>query len=351
MKKLAICIPTYNRLALLRGTINRLSAYIDQIGAWPEVEICISDNASTDGSSAWLQTLSQRGLARIHIQRRNFGADVNYMQCADMAESEFIWFFGSDDLPTPAAISTVLATIRHHRADIFLFGRLEFSADEARPAIQKRYCGGLGDADRLYRCKYDRDLVEYLRRCSSLAGVFSYLSTIVTRRAGWGASPLDPTFLGTAYSHAQRLLGMVAAGADVLISQRPVVLARMGNDSFLEPGSRGSFRRTMLDVDGYGKVADIVFKERSKAACELMRLVGRVHNPWFLGMDMYQHDPALWNRSRGRLIRMGAARSFVEAIPALIRVRPAASWVKKTLSGALNAMREQTMGAPDSLVD
>ena len=59
---LSICIPTYNRAAILQETSRLLIRAIKESGHLSEVEICISDNASTDRTPDVIAALRTSGV-------------------------------------------------------------------------------------------------------------------------------------------------------------------------------------------------------------------------------------------------------------------------------------------------
>jgi len=102
--KLSICIPTYNRA-------NFLGAAIDSVikQATEEVEIVISDNASTDHTEELVREYQTRfPRIRYHKAKENMGADRNFLKVAELATGEYCWLLGSDDALADGAISTVL---------------------------------------------------------------------------------------------------------------------------------------------------------------------------------------------------------------------------------------------------
>src|ERR1043165_5594978 len=67
---LSICIPTFNRLDYVRGVVEAL----DSLRARLPVELVISDDASSDGTPAWLDALAARDPAvRVYHQPRLIG--------------------------------------------------------------------------------------------------------------------------------------------------------------------------------------------------------------------------------------------------------------------------------------
>ena len=74
------------------------------------VELCISDNASNDGTEGLLKEMEQQEIiaTRIHFNPKNQGFDANVLQVLSMAEGEWMWLLGDDDLPYPKGLENLL---------------------------------------------------------------------------------------------------------------------------------------------------------------------------------------------------------------------------------------------------
>ena len=110
---LTIAIPTFNRAAQLRALLQVLEP---QIAAHPEVEVFVSDNASTDGTPGVVEAAVRHFAAggatlRTHRHAFNVGSDANFAFCFAQAEGHFFWMCGDDDLIVPDAVSEVLALL------------------------------------------------------------------------------------------------------------------------------------------------------------------------------------------------------------------------------------------------
>ena len=111
---LTIAIPTFNRA----GHLAELLAVLEpQLAALPQIELLISDNASTDATPEVISALANRmpaNGAQLSIYRHdeNVGADANFASCYRRARGHFFWICGDDDLIVPNAVDEVLALLR-----------------------------------------------------------------------------------------------------------------------------------------------------------------------------------------------------------------------------------------------
>jgi len=92
---LSICIPTFNRSETLRSLLNDL---FDMQFVAHEVEILISDNASSDLTAVMLDEMSHSFDFRYFIQADNIGPTENYKFLIQHCTGEYAWIVGDDDL-------------------------------------------------------------------------------------------------------------------------------------------------------------------------------------------------------------------------------------------------------------
>ena len=109
---LSICIPTYNRKRHLENALR--SVALARRDVLERVEICVSDNASTDGTADLLQCLSEELGIRARSNDRNLGMARNFLEVVGMARGKFIWMLGDDDLLLPHSLASVLDCIDHN---------------------------------------------------------------------------------------------------------------------------------------------------------------------------------------------------------------------------------------------
>ena len=111
---LTIAVPTYNRAAELCELLDVLR---QQLADAPEVELLVSDNASTDETQKVLAEEQSRYAecgARMEVHRQvcNVGADANFAFCFRQARGRFFWMCGDDDRIVPGGLQQVLALLK-----------------------------------------------------------------------------------------------------------------------------------------------------------------------------------------------------------------------------------------------
>lgn len=263
--KLSICIPTYNRAAFLGEA---LDSVIRQ--ATEEVEIVVSDNASTDCTEALVRDYQTRfPRIRYHKNPENLGADRNFLKVVEQAEGEYCWLMGSDDALAEGAIAIMLAALGN--ADVYLCDCACVSLDMSR--VVERHHRMLGAATgTIYDCRDPVQILAYFRDGVNLGSLFSFISAIIVRRSVWQAKLVIEDLIGSGWIHAARVFQMMRAGARIHYVSLPLIFARKGNDSFY--ATVGYTRRRLIDLD-YPRVARAVFADRPEILNEVTRIIAR----------------------------------------------------------------------------
>ncbi len=258
---LSICIPTYNRGVYLKELLCSIrQQYKDN------VQVVIADNASNDNTWSVICEF-KRVVPNVKYYRHpyNVGPDRNYLKVVELADGEYCWLMGSDDVLSPNALSKVLCEIQLGR-DIYLGNRVVTDIN-LNPIKHEKWLRETPSSKDFFLTGSDA-LVDYFSRANSIGAAFSYLSSIVVRRELWCSVDLDPCYIGTGYPHAAILLSIIARGASLRYIYDSIVLCRLGNDSFL---SEGYAKRFMLDIDGYLMLSKLVPETSRPSFYTMMR--------------------------------------------------------------------------------
>lgn len=107
----SIGIPTYNRLATLRRTVQ--SALAQDYG---NLEIVVSDNASTDGTQAFCEEVRARDPRVRYIRQPvNLGAVANFHEALNRSTGEFFMWLADDDWIDASYVTACAAVLRDPR--------------------------------------------------------------------------------------------------------------------------------------------------------------------------------------------------------------------------------------------
>lgn len=269
--RLSICIPTFNRKKELGEAILSIVNQVDNADA-SSIEICISDNASTDGTEDLISEIQKTSLVKIVYSRseRNAGPDVNYLRAVEIASGDYCWFMGSDDAAVPGSVAIFLREIEQGH-DIYLCNRVE--CDINMHPLKNRNWLDRHVPRRTYDFGDLTQFEQYTLEARSVGAFFSYLSSIVFKRKKWSAIKIDSDFIGSAYSHVYMLMSFIKTGCILKYIPDHLVLSRGDNDSFLKPGSDGFVKRIMIDINGYSLIAEKLFKDSKVHHTGVLRIL------------------------------------------------------------------------------
>jgi len=100
---LSICIPTYNRINQLDNCLN--SILISKKNAPNfDFEICISDNNSQEDTESIIKKYNKNLKIKFNKNEKNLGFALNGIKTINMAEGEYSWMIGNDDLILPKTL-------------------------------------------------------------------------------------------------------------------------------------------------------------------------------------------------------------------------------------------------------
>lgn len=253
--RISICIPAYNRADYLPELLDSI---VTQKGYGCELEVVISDNASTDNTSHIIERYRNK-LDRLvyHCWPENMGADRNFLKVVEIASGDFCWLMGSDDKLEPGAVAVVEQTIGRY-------------PDIAGISVRRNLYGAnmdeipypkMEDLNRPFEhVQLMTDAEDMFRRLGDYVG---YLSGTVLSRKLWNwvisEYPTDKFF--NAWVHVYIIGQMIRGNPRWVYVPVGCVGWRMNNDFFL---GDGMYRRLEIDVVGYSDVTAALFGKESE---------------------------------------------------------------------------------------
>lgn len=213
---LTIAIPTWNRASLLEDL---LAVLLTELRVRPDVELLVSDNASTDGTPEMLAGYQSRGLEmRILRNASNIGADGNILQCYEAARGKYVWLFSDDDLIAPGGIARVLQALSRRDYDLVQVGHYNFVGEYG--------------AHRTYRPLPDQEYTRAEDLARQTHVFFTFISGIIVNKERIEAEPHRPfaSLVGTNLVQLGPCFTALNRHRTSLIIRDPVVAAR-GNSS------------------------------------------------------------------------------------------------------------------------
>ena len=127
--KISVCIPAYNRSALLPAL---LESILNQ--DFNEFEVVINEDNSPEREQicAVIESYAARypGRIRYFENQNNFGYDANLRSLIERARGEYCLFMGNDDLMCPGSLNIISNVIsKHPRVGVFLRSFAAFDGD------------------------------------------------------------------------------------------------------------------------------------------------------------------------------------------------------------------------------
>lgn len=111
--KLSIAIPTYNGARYIQETLDSIVSQLGEISE--EVEILVSDNASTDKTSEIIGEYQRKySFVRYFCNDENLGADRNFDLAVRRSSGEYVWLFSDDDIMVPGAIKKAISVLKNY---------------------------------------------------------------------------------------------------------------------------------------------------------------------------------------------------------------------------------------------
>lgn len=268
--RLSICMPTYNYGRFIETAIRSVLADAKGNG----IEVVVLDGASTDNTAAVVSALASE-LPNVRYVRRSErgGIDADLGASVELASGDYCWLLSADDALREGALDRMLREI-DQGFDLVLCNRMWCDA-ELRPIRDESWLDG-DRADRIVDLSDRRECAAYLADARSLGALFSFMSSIVFRRAAWIAVTDAPALAGSHYAHVGRLLSIARSGGRLKYIADPLVLCRGGADSFRAGGLAS---RLLIDLRGYKAVAAAVFPGEVALQSSVKAVVRKEH-PW-----------------------------------------------------------------------
>jgi glycosyltransferase involved in cell wall biosynthesis len=273
---ISVCIPTHHGRA---GTLTVLvEALIQQADSLPGmIEVCISDNASQDGTAEIVAGLAARASCPVRYRRlpQDLGLVANLLSAVELAQGEYCWLMGSDDLPQEGALGRALERI------------------QAMPGLTG-YLVGAVYVDAEDPTKRSRQLPRafhpaggHPRQIDGLDAIYEQcgnswivLSWNIVERAAWNAAlerQRDRVLANPAYPQVVILAEMARARAQWGWLAEPLVRQRNAPTFLFEAGDVPLADRWSNLIEGVAAVwADILGGRGGRRWRQRMRMVARV---------------------------------------------------------------------------
>jgi len=265
---LSICIPTYNRAEPLKEAVESVLAQAAEVRA-EELEIIISDNASTDETDAVVNKLQKNAKPAIKYYKneKNVGMDNNCQLLIERACGRYVWLLGSDDLLAAGSLKSVLRELAGpDQVDLYLGEKEDFYLTPDRP-MRKQKVMALEKAE-VFDFSRKETIDRYFKANKKLIAYCNFISIVIFKRERWLRVKNKQLFVGTFYLHLYVFQSLLWGSEPGTMKYLPVPLVRRrwGTDGAHEFEQYKSLPfaevRLRQDVLIYRQIAAAVFADR-----------------------------------------------------------------------------------------
>ena len=261
--RISFNIPTYNRAKYLKQNLDILTTQIKEIHKEDEVEINISDNASTDEtkqvSEACIAANPQLHIS-YHCNEKNLGPDGNFIAAMHLAKGEYSLLWGDDDFLKEGGLARIFELAEYgDKNDIQLMLSSTSLYDKngnytgEKPFLREDIDELTVDFSDLAQAR------AYFFLLKDMGGMLSFISDVVYKTSIINEIPFDEEFMGTHYAFLCYWWGWLAKGKKLYYS----------NQSFLketvqyQPAYGYGVDRSMVDYNGYTLIANKFFEKET----------------------------------------------------------------------------------------
>lgn len=189
MKKLAICIPNYNRPLMLQRLMTELAKQITDRVLFDYIEICVNDDCSVEKPHAVIDEIKaefSEVTLKFRENEKNMGMDHNFLSSVLMSDAEYCWIIGNDDMPEANALEKVLSHINSENSmiDILVSPFNVYTEDQK---VLTTICPIRNDErQELYFNTSDQEeYSDLINRVNNGNALFCFLSNVIFKKSDW----------------------------------------------------------------------------------------------------------------------------------------------------------------------
>lgn len=275
MKKLAICIPTYNRPQYLMTMLETIRIQINDYNR-DRIQICVSDNASEDSYENVINFMESLDVEfKYSRMDKNYGADINFLKAVEIADAEYCWLAGDDDGIVDGAIDIVLDYLDNN-SDISVFWGNRIICDKhLKPFLKDNWT--CLKKDFIIDFKEEKQVIDYFDKLNSTTSL-GYLTSLIVKKTEWdNVTEKTEKYIGTIYVQVAQYLTMLKNKGKMLCIQDCIALSRFGNDGFYN----NLKQRIFMDYYGFLAITDI-FEGFPNIVDSLKGIIRRHYNSIFI---------------------------------------------------------------------
>lgn len=219
--KLSIAIPTYNRCNYLMELVpNLLEQCYEADKNCAEIEVIISDNASTDATSKYiLKKFSNNKRIKYYRNDENIGADANFIKSVERSTGRYVWLFGDDELLKNHAIVSVLNIIKKHSNSLLIVKDESYNTKLTHSQLFNTYS----------------DLVFFVsKKNPNFLLAHTLITTNIFLKDIFDIQRANE-FISTNYGHMYAISENLKNGGSVYVFNQPIIQVRKHRAAFAQP--------------------------------------------------------------------------------------------------------------------
>lgn len=250
MKLLSICIPTYNRKDCL---IQCLESILHQ-PIFSDVEIVISDNASTDGTDLQVKKYILQYPNIIYSRNEeNIGFDRNMLKVISLASGKYCLFIWDDDAFFDDSLQNIINILIEGRAKYYITNNWGYNQTLLSPAV-------LYPSLPIKENQFYPSLIDFILSLQpdriKTVGFFWGMSGQIFLKKRWDNFLEKEKFIGTQTIHLFVLLSALKEDVFWLIAL-PTIKTRADNIRWDTFGMNSAFNREMVTLDTFHFIAHL----------------------------------------------------------------------------------------------
>lgn len=211
---LTIAIPTYNRATSLDDALKSVTQQIDNR---TDIEIVISDNASTDETYTIVQRYqSQFPQIKYYKNEINKGIDFNIYKVAALSMGEYVYFLSDDDIMLPNSLNQMIALIQEHQdVSFFYINGIGFTYNESHQKTYFKYPVINELQDKMFDDK--NDFISFLKL------QITFVSAFLFHRKSWNMNADKEQYIGTDIYLSYDLLHLLSNTHKYMYVAKPLI--------------------------------------------------------------------------------------------------------------------------------
>lgn len=241
---LSICIPTYNRASCLKDCLDSIVSQFTDPSLYNEIEIVISDNASTDNTTEIVEEFKSKFQNIKYFRNEgNIGYDRNLLNVVERSSGKYCLTIGDDDAFMDNSLSLILKKIKSLQFDYYMLNGWGYDHKLINPVASHPYRQIKDDVIYESLTKFVKSIKKYI----DIVGNFGSMSHIFDRES-WINFTKKEQYVGTQTVHLFIILTLFKDSRFAILAE-PVIKTRNDNmrwDSF--PGLETNIKRANLTV-------------------------------------------------------------------------------------------------------